>query len=205
MATVTRSPEMTTSAGTGPELFRLTNAQYHKMIVAGVLADHDRVELLGGLLIAKMTKHTPHNFGVVTLAESLRHALAQGWHVREEKPIDLDSWSMPEPDIVVARGTSADYRKREPDSTDVPLIIEVADSSYGYDRSEKWLRYAAAKIQVYGILNIPARRFELYQRPLGNDLEAAYRDVANYDDTSEFPIIVEGRELGRIAVKDLLA
>ena len=44
--------------------YRLTVRQYLKMIDAGIFRDEDHVELLGGLLVDKMTKKDPHNFAI---------------------------------------------------------------------------------------------------------------------------------------------
>ncbi len=187
-----------------PMPYQLTVEQYHAMIDSRILPEGARVELLGGKLVEKMTKDPPHNFGVFRLGELLRRLLPQGMQVREEKPIDLDAWSQPEPDLVIARGDSTAYRAREPRPADILLIIEVAESSYDYDRGEKWRRYAAAKVPFYGILNIGSRRCEHYGAPRGRDVRAAYREVALDEADADFPVTVEGQEVGRIAVRDLL-
>ena len=44
-----------------PEPWRLSVAQYHAMAKQGILADDDRVELLEGLLVAKMTVSPAHH------------------------------------------------------------------------------------------------------------------------------------------------
>ena len=51
------------NAGAGPPeewFYRLTVEQYRAMARAGILTSDDRVELLEGWLVAKMTKHRPH-------------------------------------------------------------------------------------------------------------------------------------------------
>ena len=42
-------------------IWRLTVAQYHEMIQAGILTADDQLELLEGLLVTKMTKNPPHS------------------------------------------------------------------------------------------------------------------------------------------------
>ena len=163
MAIGTASEAVDTSQQTGREgsnLYRLSVKQFLQMVDAGILKEDQRIELLGGLLVEKMTKYPPHNFGVGSLAEYLRNIVAPGWIVREEKSLDLDPLSRPEPDIVVARGPYSLYSQRDPTVKDIALVIEVSDSSYSEDRGRKWHLYAAAKIPLYIILNIQARRFE---------------------------------------------
>ena len=41
-------------------LYRLSVAQYHKMVESGILTEADRVELLEGLLVTKMAINPPH-------------------------------------------------------------------------------------------------------------------------------------------------
>ena len=131
--------------------------------------------------------------------------LPPGWIVRQEKSLDLDRLSRPEPDIVVAVGPRTLYRGCDPTVNGVGLIIEVSDSSYRQDRGMKWRRYAAAQVPIYGILNLAQRRMEIYRDPAGKGKDSAYREATNYDETAEFPLVLQGGELGRIAVKDLLA
>ncbi len=41
-------------------IWRLSVHQYHAMIQSGILTDDDRVELLEGWLVPKMSKNPPH-------------------------------------------------------------------------------------------------------------------------------------------------
>ena len=118
--------------------------------------------------------------------------------------MDVTHGSRMEPDLVVARGTRNDYRNRAPAPADVPLVIEVASTSYVADRGPKLRQYAAAKIPIYWIVNIPMRRIEVYRDPAGKGRSAGYREVTHYDDKAEVPIVIEGREAGRILVAEIL-
>ena len=189
----------------GPRPYLLTVKQFEAMIGAGVFAEGEHVELLGGELIQKMTKYPPHNFGVDSSATLLRSILPAVWIVREEKAINLDDSSRPEPDLVVAQGPREMYRLSDPFPKDIALIVEVADASYSEDRIKKWVRYAAAKVPVYVILNIGERRLELYRKPYGRGATARYRESLVFDESAEMPVIIEGVEVGRIAVRDVLA
>jgi Uma2 family endonuclease len=174
------------------------------MIDAGIFRDEDHVELLGGLLVNKMVKKPPHSLAVGSLAAELRSKLPGGWFVTEEKPIQLGKWSQPEPDVAVIRGRIQDYGERYPTPADVAIIAEVADSSYPKDRGKKWPKYAAARIPIFWIVNLPQRQVEVYSSPTGRGRSASYRDVQVYGPDDEVPVIIEGRELGRIKVRDVL-
>ena len=190
------------AAGIAP--YRLSVAQFSRMIEAGVFPDGDRVELIGGILARKMTQNEQHAFGVDQMGHRLGLLLPPDWIARQEKPIVLGRFWRPEPDLVVAQGPRESYRQRFPLATDIALVIEVADSSYVVDRGSKWRRYASAGIACYGILNIPKRRFESFTQPFGKGRAAGYRNLVSYHETEAFPILLGGLEVGRIEVRDVL-
>src|SRR5262249_50801339 len=82
-------------------VYRLSVAQYHAMIGAGILKDGDPVELLEGVLVRKMTKNPPHRVATRHVRRALEAAVPPGWSVDSQEPITLDT-SEPEPDAVVA-------------------------------------------------------------------------------------------------------
>jgi len=190
------------SSGVVP--YRLTVRQFLKMIDANVFRDEDHVELLGGILVDKMKKYPPHNFGVGKLAALMRGLLPAGWFVNEEKPIQLSRWSRPEPDIAVIRGRLDDYSGRDPTAAEVGIVAEVADSSYPKDRGKKSRKYGASKIPAYWIVNLPQRQLEVYTAPTGRGKSATYQDVKIYGADAAVPLTLEGRDLGRIQVSEVL-
>ena len=68
------------------------------------------------------------------------------------------------------------YRSGHPRPADVLLLIEVADTSVGYDRNAKLPVYARAGIPEVWIVNRPARRIESYSDPSGS----AYSTVRHF-------------------------
>jgi Uma2 family endonuclease len=192
------------TAGSGVVPYRLTARQFEGMIAAGVFPDEARVELLGGMLVDKMTKNDPHDFAVARLGDSLRGLLPLDWIVREEKSLRLGRFWRPEPDLVVARGPHEAYRAGAPRAADVALLAEVADTTYLKDRGAKWRSYASAGIPVYWIVNLPQRRVEVYSAPSGRGKAAVYRDFLPYGPDDEVSVQINGREVGRILVRELL-
>jgi Uma2 family endonuclease len=61
-----------------------------------------------------------------------------------------------------------DYRRTLPGPDDVLLLIEVADSSVGYDREVKLPLYAASRIPEVWIVDLDAGRVETYRSPQGD-------------------------------------
>ena len=85
--------------------------------------------------------------------------------MRIQLPVTLNNISAPEPDIAVVRGTEEDYADRHPGPADLPLVIEVADSSLGTDRSTKQRLYATAGVAQYWLINLPELQIEVYEAP----------------------------------------
>src|SRR5437762_6936961 len=82
-------------------LYRLTVRQYDQMVWDGVLEKRDRVELIEGLLVVKMSKKPPHVVAGKKGLRTLERIIPQGWHVAKEDPIVASDWSEPEPDLAV--------------------------------------------------------------------------------------------------------
>jgi Uma2 family endonuclease len=141
---------------------RWSRFEYEKLVATGFF-DRDRVELVGGQLIVAEPQGTYHVTSVCLVAAALRRVLPPGWLVREEKPISLDDDSAPEPDIAVVPGIPEDYLNAHPSVP--PLVIEVADTSLGFDRQVKGSLYARGRVQDYWIVNVTDRVVEIYRQP----------------------------------------
>jgi Uma2 family endonuclease len=147
-------------------VFRLSVRQYHEMIGAGVFTDDDRVELIEGVLVRKMTKGPPHEFAVSVLKDMLTPLVGSEWVVRAQSAITLRD-SEPEPDIAIVAAPHERYRRRHPGPRDVALVIEVAESSLEFDRTDKLRIYAGAGLAVYWIVNLVDDQVEVYTEPRG--------------------------------------
>src|SRR3954466_10338304 len=91
------------------ELDRISLDVYRSMGDLGLLLPDDRVELLDGLLVKKMTRGPRHVTATNRLVKHLDTHLPAGWSARKEDPIELPGGpagadSAPEPDVAVVRG-----------------------------------------------------------------------------------------------------
>lgn len=190
---------------TSEALFPLTVDQYHDLIRAGTLSEADPVELLEGILLYKMPKNPPHAAVTTAVRETIALVLLAEFHVRSQEPVTLPDGE-PEPDGAVVRGRSKDYMLRHPGPEDVPLIIEVADSSLDRDRGIKLRSYARAGIAEYWIVNLIDRQVEVYTDP---DPQAAggpaYRQRAVYGPGDSVPLVIAGALVADVAVAAMLA
>ncbi len=100
-------------------------------------------------------------------------------------------------------GPDEPYKKRHPRPRETELIVEVADTSLERDRGVKLKLYAAGGIAVYWVVKLVDRRVEVYTQPLGGK-NPTYKQQTNYGPDDEMPVVIAGKELGRISVKELL-
>ena len=179
--------------------------RYHQLIDDGAFTPNDHVELIHGMVIQKMSKNPPHIMTLKILFSLLTKLLADSilWHVSKEDPITLSD-SEPEPDCAIIRGRFQDYPHGNPTPADTGLVIEVSDSTLGFDRNVKRIIYAENKIRHYWIVNIPEDKIEVYSEPFSTGERADYRYQTVYLAGESVPIVLDGEEIGRIHVSDIL-
>jgi Uma2 family endonuclease len=184
-----------------PHVYRFTVEQFHRIVDSGVFTK-DRVELLEGWIVQKMTQYPPHATAIDATLEALRPLLPAGWRLREQKPISTLE-SEPEPDVIVVRGPVRRYAQRHPEPGDIALVIEVADTTLEEDRGRKGRIYARARIPVYWIINLVEAKVEVYTQPRAGR-KPAYREHRDYGIDESVPLTIAGHEPGSAAVRDLL-
>ena len=181
-------------------LYQMTVDQYEALVDSGAFTKRDKLHLINGYLVAKVTRKPPHVLAGDLARAALELILAgQGWHARVESPVRLPPGSEPEPDVSVARGNNRDYGRRHPGPADIALLVEVADSSVFEDRKLAFV-YATAMIPVYWIVNLVDRVVEVYTGPE----PGGYAPPTIYGPGSLVPVVVDGQIIGQIAVDDLL-
>jgi Uma2 family endonuclease len=176
--------------------------QYERMTELGLLTSSDRVELLEGIIVDKMTQNPPHNAAIDLLREQLEPLLSADYRIREQKAIRLGE-SEPEPDLVVVRGPAKRYAGRHPGPQDIALVIEVADTSLADDRERKGRIYARVRLPVYWIVNLRDAIVEVYTDPKGGRARG-YATRRDYGRDESAPVIVAGKKVGAVPVRELL-
>jgi hypothetical protein len=183
---------------------QFTLEEYHRLAEIGVLRESERVELLTGWIVPKMTVHPPHSSALTRLQKRLGRLLAEDWVLRIQQPVTLARWdSEPEPDAAVAAGPEDRYDGAHPGPKDIRLVVEVAESSLAEDQGIKLEIYAAARLPVYWIVNLVDRRVEVYTQPRGGK-NPAYRQRADYGPADAVPVVIDGQQAGTIPVRELL-
>ena len=186
-----------------PAFYRFTVEQFHELTRQGILGPDDRVELLEGLPVRKLTKNSRHWIATGLVQDALHALSLTGYFVHVQDPVDTPD-SVPEPDVAVVRGVRRQYLGRNPQPHECPLFIEVADTSLAHDRGWKKRIYAKAGIAVYWILNLVERQLEVHTQPSGPANNPDYVDRQVYSAADRAPVILDGREMGKILVSDML-
>ncbi len=199
-AEITTDPIINPVQAVGFPEHRITVERYQKMVDAGVFEDGEPVFLWDGKLVEEMTKGIPHNFASASLIELLVKLVPRGWFVRVETPVTLKPRSVPEPDLMIVRGTVRDYLQRQTVPGDVVICIEIADSSLLQDSWVKLPAYAQAGIPISWIVNLRDNRLEVYEKPVGSK----YTSRRDFGPDDEVPVVLDSREVGRIAASEFL-
>ncbi|MBM4256161.1 MAG: Uma2 family endonuclease [Deltaproteobacteria bacterium] len=185
-------------------IWRLSVDQYHAMIQAGILTDDDPVELLEGWLVTKMSKNPKHRVVTQLIREAIAQILPTGWYVDVQEPVTTKD-SEPEPNVAVVRGNRRQYFDHHPSPQDIALVVEVADSSLRRDRTLKKRIYAAAGISIYWIVNLLANEIEVHSEPSEPSEQPDYRQQQTFGLEDTIAIILHGREIGSLSVRELLS
>jgi Uma2 family endonuclease len=139
------------------------------MAEVGILTEDDPVELIDGEIIEMTAIGARHVACVRRLNRLLMRRLGDDIVIDIQSPVRLGEHTEPEPDVVVAR--AGDYSDNLPTAHDVLLLIEVADTSLGYDRGTKLPLYARAGIPEYWLVDLQGEEIERHTNPV----EGRYR------------------------------
>ena len=148
---------------TATTIRRFSRDEYHQMARSGILRHDERVELIQGEIVTMTPQGTPHAAFIDFLDTQLQRAFGEQVAVRTQLPLALGEASEPEPDLAVVPGQPLDYVQAHP--TTALLIVEVAETSLSFDRTDKAQLYAEHLIPEYWIVNIGDRQLEVFRNP----------------------------------------
>jgi Uma2 family endonuclease len=180
-------------------VYRLNVNQYEAIVRAGVFTKRDRLHLINGILVAKMTKKPPHVIACEKTRDALMRAVPTNWRVMVEAPVRIPNYNEPEPDVALARGSVQDYEEHHPEPPDVALLVEVADSSLQDDR-DLTVVYGGGGVPVFWIVNLVDWQVEIYSDPGPH----GYLSSVFLRPGQTVPLVIDGIEIARIPVDDML-
>jgi len=172
------------------------------MIDDGTIAEDDQVELIEGLLVRKLGKKRPHIQAGKKGLKALSRVAPRGWHVAKEDPMVASDWSKPEPDLAIVRGDVEDYSDRDVTAADIALVVEISAATLVDDRTAMARVYATSGIAYYWIVNLVDFQVEVYSDP--DPAQGRYGNRVDFRPGQDLPLIIDGCQVGTIAVADLL-
>lgn len=184
-------------------LRKFTVDEYHRMIEAKILTEEDPVELLEGYLVLKMPRSLAHDFAIRSLTKELGRIVPDDYTLSSQCTATFDT-SEPEPDFTIARGPYADYRSKHPGPADTAVAIECSASSLKRDRGDKAGIYARGGIPIYWVVNVEDRKIEVYSNPSGPSASPEYALCTEYAVGDSAPLTLDGKQVGAIAVVDVM-
>lgn len=173
-----------------------TRAELDALESSGVL-ECQRLELVEGELIDKMGKNPPHGTSLRLLVIWIEGVFGAR-RVLHEVPIDVapedNPSSEPEPDVIVLKRDLSHFAKENPGPQDLLLVVEVADSTLGFDLTTKAALYARAAIVEYWVLDVAGRRLIVHRDPQAG----RYVSVAAYGEEESVAPLAAPESLLRI-------
>ena len=141
----------------------LRRCEYDRLVELGYF-DDEKVELLGGVLVAVSPQGAGHGHAIGQLTVLFVRAVGDRALVRIQTPLAAADDSEPEPDLAII--PKQDYSHEHPSRA--LLVVEVAQSSLRKDRMLKTALYARAEVPEYWIVNLAERVVEVYRDPQGD-------------------------------------
>ena len=148
-----------------PQRKLFTVEEYDTMIKAGVFDGKERVELIEGEFVKKMTQGDLHIGCINFLNRFFTRNCDDSVLVSVQNAVQINIFSAPEPDVAILRFRSDFYSGGKARPEDILLLIEVADTTVHSDRQIKIPLYARARVPEVWLVNLPRKLVEVYTAP----------------------------------------
>jgi Uma2 family endonuclease len=149
------------------ESYEFSVEEYQKLGEVGIFHEDDRVELLNGQILLMSPIGYRHMGAVRRINKIFNRLYADRCEVDVQNPVMIDGKSEPQPDILLLRETVYS-RVTAPLPEDVILLVEIADSSLQYDRTDKRDAYARSGIEEYWLLNLNRDELHVFRESDGH-------------------------------------
>jgi len=155
---------------------RFTVSEFYRMVETGIISEDDRLELIHGEILEMAPIGSRHAACVNRLSLLFHDKGIEQCIVSVQNPIHLDESSEPQPDLCILASRPDFYAESNPDPSDVVLLVEVADTSSGYDREIKVPLYGKSGIKETWLVLLDEATVEVYREPSPE----GYREMHKY-------------------------
>lgn len=154
---------------------RLTVDEVYALTASGVFSGNEHFELIDGEIVPMAAaKSDWHSIMESRLIRALVPALGANVRLFVESSVTLSANILVEPDLAVWRKGGMPRAMRGPD---LLLVIEVSDSSLGYDLRVKAPLYAQHGVREYWVVDAVRQTIRVHRGPSAH----GYADVEEYE------------------------
>ena len=154
---------------------RLTVDQVYDLTAAGVFAENENFELIDGEIVPMAAaKADWHEIMKSRLTRELARTLPDNLRLFVEPSVTFSPVRLLEPDLAVWTKGGMPRQVRGPD---LMLVIEVADSSLGYDLRVKAPLYAEHGVRDYWVVDAVRQTIRTHRTPV----DGRYAEVTEFE------------------------
>jgi Uma2 family endonuclease len=151
-----------TQAAEGLERRRWTVAEIEAMVVAGIIDENERFELIDGEVVPMSPKGIRHERVKISLNKWWMKRLPTGIELAQETTFRLNEANFLEPDFVFFASTTklADLKP-----ANTLLAVEVSDSTLRHDLGRKAKLYASHAVVELWVIDVESLQTHIFTRP----------------------------------------
>jgi Uma2 family endonuclease len=158
-----------------PHRHRFSVQEYYQLAEAGIFNEDSRVELIEGEIIDMPPIGALHSGWTTRLNGFFARLVPTTIGIQVQNPIHLDDGNEPQPDLALLAPREQSYLEAHPRAEDVLLLIEVADSSLGYDHDVKIPLYGRHGVAESWLFDAQNHSLIIYRHPSENGYREIYR------------------------------
>jgi Uma2 family endonuclease len=174
---------MTTTAAEGLPRRRFTVAELERMAAAGILQEDERIELIGGEIVPMSPKGNHHEILKTALNIYWARLIPEDLQFTTETTFRLSPDTYLEPDFVFYPKASG---WEGLNAATAKLVVEVADSSLGYDLGRKAELYATFGIRELWVIDAGNLTTRIHRDPTATGYRSAVDCIAGQRLVPEF-------------------
>ena len=137
-------------------------AEFERMFETGILDDSENLELIEGEIVPMAAKNHVHERVKSTILLTLARGLPPELWLGVESSLEMSEMTLVEPDLVIY---PKHLKLREVRGPDILLAVEVADTSFGFDRNQKARLYAGYGVQELWVVEANSRTNYIHRGP----------------------------------------
>jgi Uma2 family endonuclease len=148
-----------------PQKHPISAEEYLRMGEAGVFAPEARLELIEGDIVEMAPIGSPHAGYVRRLERMFFERAAGRASLSGQSPVVISPRSVPQPDLALLHPREDDYIQSHPVSSEVFLVVEVADTTLAFDLRVKVPLYARCGIDEAWVVDVNDRVVHVFREP----------------------------------------